>query len=268
MIGGEDIGYEKYKRQQSKYRLVKDIMSKNVVTISEEATMTDAAKIMGEKHIGSLVVEGEETPWGIFTERDLLSRFIGIDGKIAPFRVKEGMSTPLITITPEITIKEAAKTMMTKKGRLVVVQNGKLVGIVTTSDLVKVLPECPETTVVCDKYMTKNVISVNEDTTIMAVATIMGEKRIGSVIVNKGGEPFGIFTERDLLTTFLAKGKTLQSKVGENASSPLITIPTGASVHRATYVMATKHVRRLPVMRERKMVGIITSRDLVEAYTK
>jgi signal-transduction protein with cAMP-binding, CBS, and nucleotidyltransferase domain len=178
------------------------------------------------------------------------------------------MSTPLITITPEITIKEAAKTMMTKKGRLVVVQNGKLVGIVTTSDLVKVLPECPETMVVCDKYMTKNVISVNEDTTIMAVATIMGEKRIGSVIVNKDGEPFGIFTERDLLTTFLAKGKTLQSKVGESASSPLITIPTGASVHRATYVMATKHVRRLPVMRERKMIGIITSRDLVEAYTK
>lgn len=268
MMGQEDIGYEKYKRQQSRYRLVKDIMSKNVVTISEEATMTEAAKIMGEKHIGSLVVEGEETPWGIFTERDLLSRFIGIDGKIAPFRVKEGMSTPLITITPEITIKEAAKTMMTKKGRLVVVQNGKLVGIVTTSDLVKVLPECPETMVVCDKYMTKNVISVNEDTTIMAVATIMGEKRIGSVIVNKGGEPFGIFTERDLLTTFLAKGKTLQSKVGESASSPLITIPTGTSVHRATYVMANKHVRRLPVMRERKMVGIITSRDLVEAYTK
>ncbi|KON29849.1 hypothetical protein AC480_02435 [miscellaneous Crenarchaeota group archaeon SMTZ1-55] len=116
--------------------------------------------------------------------------------------------------------------------------------------------------------MTKKVVSVDEDTTIMAVATIMGEKRIGSVIVNRDGEPFGIFTERDLLTSFLAEGKTLQSKVGESASSPLITIPAGTSVHQVAYIMATKHVRRLPVMKEKNMVGIITARDLVEAYTK
>ena len=264
----KDEGYEEYKLQQSKYRLVEDIMSKNVVTISEEVSMAEAAKIMGEKHIGSLVVEGEETPWGIFTERDLLSRFIGVDGKIAPYRVKEGMSAPLITIPPDITVKEAAKTMMTKKGRLVVFQDEKLVGIVTTSDLVKVLPECPETIVSCNEYMTKKIVSVDEDITIMDVATIMGENRIGSVIVNREGEPFGIFTERDLLTNFLTEGKTLQSKVGENVSSPLVTIPTGTSVHRAAYIMATKHVRRLPVMKEKKMVGIITARDLVEAYTK
>ena len=48
----------------------------------------------------------------------------------------------------------------------------------------------------------------------------------------------------------------------------LITIPTGTSVHQAAYIMATKHVRRLLVMKENNMVGIITARDLVEAYTK
>ena len=264
----EDEGYEEYKRKQSKYKLVKDIMSKDVVTISEEVKVAEAAKIMGKKHIGSLVVERGEKPWGIFTERDLLSRFLGIDGKIAPVRVKEGMSAPLITIPSDITVKEAAKTMMIKKGRLVVYQDEQLVGIVTTSDLVKVLPECPETIVSCNEYMTKKVVSVDENTTIMDVATIMGEKRIGSVIVNRDGEPLGIFTERDLLTNFLTEGKTLQSKVGESASSPLVTIPTGTSVHQAAYIMATKHVRRLPVMKENNMVGIITARDLVEAYTK
>ena len=50
----EDEGYEEYKRKQSKYKLVKDIMSKHVVTISEEVKMAEAAKIMGKKHIGSL----------------------------------------------------------------------------------------------------------------------------------------------------------------------------------------------------------------------
>lgn len=261
-------GYEEYKTQQSKYKLVKDIMSKNVETISEEASMADAVKIMGEKHIGSLIVERKDDSWGIVTERDLLSRIIGVDGKIAPVRVKESMSTPLITISPQFSIREAAETMMNKKGRLAVCEDDKLVGVVTTSDLVKVLPDCPETAVICDTYMSKPVVSVEENVTIQEVAKIMGEKRIGSVIVNKKDDPYGIFTERDLISNFLAKDRTLQSKVGECASKPLITIPSGASVHHATYIMASKHVKRLPVMKGEKIVGIITARDLVEAYIK
>jgi CBS domain-containing protein len=264
----EDKGYEEYKQSQSKNKLVKDIMSKNVATVPEEATMLEAAKIMGEKHIGSLIVERKDASWGIITERDLISRTLGVDGKIAPVRVKECMSTPLITISPDISIKEAAKTMMTKKGRLVVCKNDKIVGVVTTSDLIKVLPECPETAVNCSDYMTEKVVSLDEDSTILEAAEIMGKKRIGSVIVDREGEPFGIFTERDLLTNFLAEGTTLQSKLGECASEPLITIPAGTSIHRAAYAMASKHVRRLPVIEEKKMIGIITARDLVEAYTK
>ena len=261
-------GYEDYKKQQSRYRLVADVMSRNVETISEEASMNEAVKLMGEKHIGSLIVERKDGSYGIITERDLLTRITGFDGKLAPVRVKESMSTPLITISPQLSLKEAAKTMMTKKGRLAVFKDKKLVGVVTTSDLVKALPSCPETICDCDKYMTSPVISVNESITILEVSKIMAEKRIGSVIVNKNDEPYGIFTERDLITNFLAKGRTLQTEVIECASKPLITIPAGTSVHHATYIMSKNGVRRLPVIKNGKMIGIITARDLVEAYTK
>jgi CBS domain-containing protein len=97
---------------------------------------------------------------------------------------------------------------------------------------------------------------------------LTGEKRIGSVIITSKGEPFGIFTERDLLTTFLVKGKPLIAEVGREASSPLINVATGTSVHKAAVIMTMKHIRRLPIASGDKLVGIVTAHDLVEAYAK
>jgi len=71
-----------------------------------------------------------------------------------------------------------------------------------------------------------------------------------------------------LLSTFLVNGKPLTVEVGKEASSPLITAPVGTSIHHAAVTMAMKHIRRLPITRNGKIVGIITARDLVEAYAK
>lgn len=254
--------------QFKKHRLVQDIMSKEVITITLKASMAEAAKIMGAHHIGSLIVEVEETPKGIITERDLLSKVLAKGKKPEKVTVKELMSSPLITIEPTATIREAAQTMISKKGRLAVFKEGKLIGIITAADLIKSFPETPETLMTIDDVMSKHVIMVPGNTSVAEVTEIMGKKRIGSVVVSKYGKPFGIFTERDLLTTFLTRGKPLKTKVGDAASSPLITIPLGLSVHQTALTMALKHIRRLPVMKDGEMVGIVTARDLVEAYAR
>jgi CBS domain-containing protein len=259
-----DRAYEQFR----KFQLVSDIMSKDVATISSNATMAEAAKVMGEKHIGSLVILEKDEAKGIVTERDLLSKVLAKGLDPTKVKVKDVMSSPLITIRPTAKIKEAAQTMIERKGRLVVLREGKLAGIITASDLIKSLPEAPETELKVDKVMTGRVTSVDESTTVAEVAKIMGEQRIGSVIVNRKGRPFGIFTERDLLTTFLAKGRSLETKVREAASHPLVTIPLGTSIHETAATMAKKHIRRLPVVDKRKIVGIVTARDLVEAYAK
>jgi signal-transduction protein with cAMP-binding, CBS, and nucleotidyltransferase domain len=80
--------------------------------------------------------------------------------------------------------------------------------------------------------------------------------------------PFGIFTERDLLTRILAPGLFMESGVGEFCSSPLVTLPSGSSIHKAALTMVTKHIRRLPITEDDEIVGIATARDLVEAYSK
>ena len=263
-----DSAYKQYLRDLSRYKEVSHIMSQDVITINPESSMAEAARIMGEKHIGSLIVKKYETPVGIVTERDLLSKVLAWGKDPVKEKVEASMSFPLVMIDPSAKIKEAAQMMIQKKGRLAVFDGGKLVGVITASDLISSLPEVPETQVKVDDFMTKEVVTADEETTVASIAKIMGEKRIGSVIVTSNEEPFGIFTERDLLTTFLVKGKSLLTKVGKEASAPLIKAPAGTSVHKAAAIMVLKKIRRLPITLRDELVGIITARDLVEAYAK
>jgi len=259
-----DIAYKQYKES----RRVADIMSKDVAKIKSEATMDEAAKVMGKKHIGSLVVVKKGKPVGIVTERDLLTYVLGPGKKMKDVTVESVMSSPLISVSPLDSIKEAARTMLRKKGRLAVFECGKLVGIVTASDLVRSFPETPETMLKVDDFMTKRVVTSDGNTTISTLVRMMGEKRIGSVIITSKGKPKGIFTERDLLTKFLTEGKSLNVPAIEAATSPIVKAPTGTSIHEAAFIMASKHIRRLPITKDGKIFGIITARDLVEAYAK
>jgi CBS domain-containing protein len=263
-----DIAYERYKRDLPLYRIAKELMSQNVVTITPEASLEEAARMMGEKHIGSLIVMKYQTPVGIVTERDLLSKVLALGLFLRDEKVEDVMSYPLAGVSLTAKIKEVAQLMTSKKGRLAVFDAGTLVGIITASDLIKSLPDVPETEVKVDDFMTKHVITVDEETSVIRIAKIMGEQRIGSVIITRKGESVGIFTERDLLTNFLAKGKALFTDVGPESSQPLIVIPAGTSIHRAAATMALKHIRRLPIVKNEKLAGIITARDLVEAYAK
>ena len=255
-------------KESKRHLKVTDIMSRKVITTTPETSMIQAAKTMGKLHIGSLVVVKYRTPVAIVTERDLLTKVLACNLDLEKTLVEQVMSYPLIRICPPFEIREAARTMINKKGRLVVFECGKLAGIITASDLIREMPDAPETSLVVDDFMTKKIVSVDEDETVLAVAGIMGKKRVGSVIVTRDKKPSGIFTERDLLSTFIVQGRPLDTEVGAACSAPLKTAPAGISIHEAAKIMAAQHVQRLPIMKKNKIAGIITARDLVEAYAK
>ncbi|MCU0631830.1 MAG: CBS domain-containing protein [Methanolinea sp.] len=259
-----DRAYQEYKR----HRKVSDIMSTEVVVTTPQASMAQAAQIMGERRIGSLIVVQYGTPIAIVTERDLLSKVLAGGLDLEKTTVRDVMSFPLIKICPGLEIREAARTMIKKKGRLAVFECGMICGVITASDLIREMPDAPETSLVVDDFMTREVVTVGDEQKIEDIARIMGEKRIGSVIVTEGGKPRGIFTERDLLSALMAKGISLDLPAGEVCSPMLVSAPTGISIHEAAKVMATRHIRRLPLMKKKKLAGIITARDLVEAYAK
>lgn len=120
--------------------LVREVMKKNVITIDAEKSIEEACKIMGEKHIGSLIVTINNKPCGIFTERDLISKVISKNIDIKKAKIKDFMSSPLIFIKPNFHIKEAAKIMFEMHiRRLPVVEDDKLVGIFTSSDFIEAI---------------------------------------------------------------------------------------------------------------------------------
>ncbi len=117
---------------------VKDIMTKNVVTVEPEDQALDAAVKMRAKGIGALIVVSKGSPVGILTERDLVRKVIAAKKDPKSTRVTDVMSKPLVTATPNTSVREAAKKMMINDvRRLPVVANGKLVGIITAADLAK-----------------------------------------------------------------------------------------------------------------------------------
>ncbi len=116
---------------------VKDLMTKDVVTIEADKTVVEAAALMSEKDIGDLVVMDGSTPVGIVTERDLVRRVLA-ERKPVSTKVSKIMTTPLKVIDPDAPIKEAARRMVNKKiRRLPVIKNNKLVGILTAADFAK-----------------------------------------------------------------------------------------------------------------------------------
>jgi len=118
---------------------VKDLMTKNVVTIDPNKTIAEAAALMSEKGIGDLIVMDDNTPIGIVTERDFVRRVLA-EEKSTHSKVSEVMSRPLKVIDPEAPIKEAARRMVNNGiRRLPVIKDNKLVGIITTADFARCL---------------------------------------------------------------------------------------------------------------------------------
>ena len=116
---------------------VRDIMTRPVIIASADVDIHSAAKIMSKANVGSLVIVSGAKPIGILTERDLVKRIVAqaVDPKTV--KVEEIMSTPLATISPEASSRDAAAIMI-KSGvkRLPVISDEKLVGIITDTDLV------------------------------------------------------------------------------------------------------------------------------------
>lgn len=125
---------------------VKDVMTSPVVTVDELVTSNKIANIMAERAIGCVIITNKTgDPVGIITERDLVQRVLAKN--LAPDAVQANkiMTSPLITISPEATITDAAKLMNSLNvRRLGVVYKRSLRGIVTSKDVLGVMPELIE----------------------------------------------------------------------------------------------------------------------------
>jgi len=119
--------------------LIQDIMARTLITVNPSTTALQIAKMMEQGGIGAILINENKNPIGIVTDRDFATKIVA-NSLPLDTPVKKIMSSPLITINHNEPISAAAKVMSSKKIRkLAVTENGDIVGIITSTDLVNQL---------------------------------------------------------------------------------------------------------------------------------
>ena len=116
--------------------------------------------------------------------------------------------------------------------------------------------------------MTRVLISVDPSTTVYQVAKMMEQGGLGAILVKEDGAPKGIITDRDFAIKIAINKYSLDTPVHKVASYPLQTINSNESILVAADLMSTKKIRKLVVVDDGKVVGIITSTDIVNKLAK
>lgn len=115
---------------------IRDIMNKHVVTISKDKTCLEAASLLKEKDISFLVVAEGQNPVGIVTEADFVRKVVAANKIASDLKVSDIMSPKFRWVEPTTTIEDAVQKMLNNKiRRLVVLEDQKLAGVVTQTDL-------------------------------------------------------------------------------------------------------------------------------------
>ena len=236
------------------------------ISTLDSTSLRDAVGFMARRGIGNLIVNTDESkPLGILTERDILKQIVE-KNTLSDVELSEIILTPFVKITPDTSVKRASELIISQKARLLVfADSGNLVGIITPSDLLRAFRKTYVAPPL-DDFVSKNVCHMTYDEPILEACKIMYDKRIGSVVVERKDSDYGIFTERDLVFKVLNNKVQLDEPLELYSSFPLITTKDGILANDAASIMALHHIKRLALTCDEKIVGVVTVRDIVDAY--
>lgn len=115
-----------------------DIMSKKVISIESTVSATEIAKLMDRNKVSCIVLTKNDKPYGMVTERDLLTKITALNKKSSELSATEVMTSPITTVSSMTPIEEVAEKMISNKMRRVIVaDNEQPVGIITVTDFAK-----------------------------------------------------------------------------------------------------------------------------------
>ncbi len=124
---------------------VREVMSPTPISLPQNAKVSEAARLMKEKEVGSLLVANGGKTVGVVTERDLVVRVLAENRDPDKTSVDSIMSSPIMTVEPDANIVDAIRKMSRLNiRRLVVMEKGKTGGVVTERDILKVAPDLME----------------------------------------------------------------------------------------------------------------------------
>jgi CBS domain-containing protein len=263
---------------------VRDVMTKRgVVQIDEDASLASAAHRMAWQRCRHLPVTREGEVVGVLTERDVLAwKAEGrpLDGP--EDLVRAAMSSPATVATPDEDLAEAAARMVAARIEcLPVVLHGRLVGILTSTDLIgehvaRRLEPTARRDLRAEDVMTPDVLTAAADDPLLEAADMMAWARVRHLpIVDENGRLAGVVSERDLRTALGVPAEALEHwgsalgrdrTVGDVMTRDVASVRPEQPLSQVITAMVSRNVGAIPVVdADRRPIGIISYLDVLRA---
>lgn len=276
------------------------IIIKKTITISPNTTLLEAREVLLRHNLKRLVViNSKNCPVGIITEKDIAKTIYALGDKpIKSVKVSGFMSKKLFTVKQTDSIYDCAKLMKRHRISSVIVlgKKGVLEGLVTKTDLASIFLTHAVSPLKISKIMTRKVITAMPGDSLLYVESLLIHNRISRIIIERNKIPVGIITYRDFVPAKLPHwiAQYADPKEVENyrtkkdlgdfqvnqmshllhfkavdimASNP-ITVKADEDVSVAVLLMIRNRISGLPVVKNSKLVGIITKADIVKAIAE
>ena len=245
---------------------VGDIMSRDVASVSPGCTVVSAAEIMSSNNISCIVVSDNGCISGIVTETDMLKKAVANGCDFSVMKIEQIMSSPVRSVSRNLSVMEAGKIMEAENiRRLVILDEKQPVGIITQSDMVRVLASYTLSKEVSE-IMTTDVAIIAGSENVKAAAEFMASQDISCLVVVDDDSVVGIFTERDLLKRIVAgKRDPARTSMKDVMSTPVVTVPPDCSILSARRLLEKTSIRRLVVVEDENLCGVITQTDILKA---
>jgi CBS domain-containing protein len=245
---------------------VGDVMSEDIATIDPKSNVVSAARILSGRTISCLIVLNDGRLSGIVTETDMLKKAVADGHGFRKIKVEQIMSSPIRSIPRSSSVMDASKIMEVENiRRLVVLEEGKPVGIITQTGMVRVLASYTVSKEVSE-ILTRDVVVIVSSASAREAAELMTSQDISCLVVMDDDDVVGIFTERDFLKRVIGLNQNpARITLKQVMSEPVVTIPASYSLLSATKLMERIGIRHLVVMEYDTLLGIITQTDILKA---
>ncbi|MCS6911672.1 MAG: CBS domain-containing protein [Myxococcota bacterium] len=250
---------------------VQTYMSAPALSVGANERVSEAYRLLRERRISSLAVtDGEGRPVGIITRSDLLrvghmaSRQSDRPALLSlpDVPVSAVMSAGLVWAAPEETLLDAARRMVERRvHRLYVIKNERLQGVLSTQDLARALVVSRSRTPAA-RYMSSPVRTIDALEPLSAAVARLAEDRVTGLIVVEGGKPVGLFSQLEALQ---ARDEPPDTPVGDVMGYSLACLAADTPLGRVAGSVVDTRVRRVLLVEEGRMAGILTGLDFARA---
>lgn len=253
---------------------VRDAMSTDVLTVTPERSLQEAARHMTDKDVdAALILDPEQPGPGVVTQRDLL-RALADGREPSDERVADHLTPGAKFAAPDWSLEQAAEAMIDGGFRhLAVMEGAEAVGVLSMRDVVREWIDqgaFPSHPIPIHEAMTTDLMTAEFETTLREAARRMAERNVGAILVpaEETGDRPGLVSER-ILMECVAQGTDVDTaRTGDHLSAKLTYSAPDWSLKQAAEAMVEGNFEHVIVVEPDRTVGIISMRDIVRRWTE